>query len=153
MRPSDTPPDGDFAAYIERLTARNAAAVARERKGGLEPLHADRCAPASLPAAAPMLRPIGTPAAVAASQLIAGVPWLTHLKRLVVAWVATQLLALVVPWAGFLFVPVLLVYVGWLIFNLNRESSGALINRLRALLAHASDEARKAQVSYQKHNK
>ena len=151
MRPSDTPPDGDFAAYIERLTARNAAAVARDHKDGLEPLHADRSAPSSLPA--PVLNPIGTRAAAAASQLIAGVPLLTHLKRLVVAWVVTQLLAMVVPWAGFLFVPVLLVYVGWLIFNLNRESSGALINRVRALLAHAPDEAGKAQVFHQKHNK
>ena len=153
IRQSDTPPDGDFAAYIERLAARNAVAGKHECKGALEPLHADRSAPSSLPAAAPVLRPIGTPAVAAASQLIAGVPWLTHLKRLVVAWVATQLLAMVVPWAGFLFVPVFLAYAGWLIFNLDRESSGAMINRVRALLAHASDEAGKAQVSHQKHKK
>ncbi|HYW55656.1 MAG TPA: hypothetical protein VE934_01735 [Polaromonas sp.] len=75
----------------------------------------------------------------------AGIPFLTHLKWLVVGWVAVQVLASFVPWADFLFVPLLLAYVAWIILKVNRNGSGALAERARQLLAHAAEEVRKAQ--------
>jgi hypothetical protein len=49
------------------------------------------------------------------------------------------------PGAGFLFLPALLVYGAWVFFKINRNSSGALVQRLRELARQAAEEAQKNQ--------
>ena len=126
-QPSNTPPDGDFAAYIERLTGANAADGPHE-----DLLKSQAGAPA------------GTPSIKTLPEAVASLSFLGHLKWLVVAWFAIQALARWVPGAGFLFIPGLLAYGGWVIFRINRHSSGALLSRARALALQAVEEAKKS---------
>jgi hypothetical protein len=136
--PSDTPPDGDFASYVERLTNANAAAGARE----------DLFKPqekTSLRASSAVAARTATPPAKPAPAVVTGAAFLTHVKWVVVLWIATQALSAVLPGAGFLFLPALLAYGAWAIFQANRQSSGALVQRLRELARQAAEEAQKHQ--------
>lgn len=134
--PSNTPPDGDFASYVERLTSANASAGAREDL--LKPQEkASLRAPSPASAAMPPAKP--------ASAIATGAAFLTHVKWVVVLWIATQALSAVLPGAGFLFLPALLAYGAWAIFQANRQSSGALVQRLRELARQAAEEAQKNQ--------
>jgi hypothetical protein len=139
--PSDTPPDGDFARYVERLTGANAAAGAREDL--LKP-QADVSANPRFSASS------GTPSVKAALAPLAGASFLTHVKWVVALWIATQALSMVVPGAGFLFLPALLAYGAWVVFKANRDSSGALVQRLRELARQAAEEAQKNQLPKKK---
>jgi len=141
--PSNTPPDGDFVAYVERLTHANAQVSANAREDRLKPQ--ERTAPRT-PSSASIVMPSATPAPVAAT----GAAFITHVKWAVILWVATQALSAVLPGAGFLFVPALLVYGAWAIFQANRRSSGALVQRLRELARQAAEEAQKNQPSKRK---
>ena len=145
---SDTPSNGDFVRYVERLTASNAAVALGKRDNMLEPRKIKTMPPES----AVVLRPNGVPAPVLTRSLPGFVFW-SHVKWLVVLWVATQLLTNFVPWAGFLFLPAVLAYAAWLIFKAKRHSSRGLVHRVRELLAqaaHAAQEARKMQATYPK---
>jgi hypothetical protein len=136
--PSNTPPDGDFVSYVERLTNANAnlaAGVSEDRPKPQEKISFRAPAPAS-----PGTRP-EKPATIAAT----GAAFLTHVKWVVILWIATQMLSEVLPGAGFLFLPALLVYGAWAVFQANRRSSGALVQRLRDLALQAAEEARKNQ--------
>jgi hypothetical protein len=134
--PSDTPPDGDFASYVERLTGANAAA------GGREDLLKPQAGASSNPR---FSASSGTPSVKAALAPLAGVSFLTHVKWVGALWIATQALSGVLPGAGFLFLPALLVYGAWVVFKANRCSSGALVRRLRELAPQAAEEAQKNQ--------
>lgn len=136
--PSNTPPDGDFASYVERLTHANASAGAREDL--LKPQEK-----ASLRAPSASAASTATPPAKPASAVATGAAFLTHVKWVVVLWIATQALSAVLPGAGFLFLPALLAYGAWAIFQANRRSSGALVQRLRELARQAAEEAQKSQ--------
>ena len=151
IHPSDTPPDGDFASYVERLTGANATAGAREdllkpqagKDASSSPLSSSQ--PPSRFSASP-----GTPSIKPASTPVAGLSILTHIKWVVGLWIGTQALAAFVPGAGFLFIPALLAYAAWVIFTVNRNSSGALVQRLRELARQAAEEAQKNQQSRKK---
>ena len=134
--PSNTPPDGDFASYVERLTHANASAGPREDLLKPQEKASLRAASAASSAALPV-KP--------ASAVATGAAFLTHVKWVVVLWIATQVLDEVLPGAGFLFLPALLVYGAWAIFQANRRSSGALVQRLRELARQAAEEAQKNQ--------
>lgn len=136
--PSNTPPDGDFVAYVERLTHANAPAPAEAREDRLKPQ--DKTAPRT-PSPANIATPSDKPAPVAATVAA----FATHVKWVVILWIATQVLSEVVPGTGFLFLPALLVYGAWAVFQANRRSSGALLQRLREMARQAAEEAQKAQ--------
>ncbi len=135
QHPSDTPPDGDFVRYVERLSASNAAAVTGPRDDKREPGKVRTMQPESpVPAGA-------------LTQHFAGIAVWSHVKWLVALWLGVQLLGSLIPWAGFLFFPALLAYVSWVILKTNRESSGALIQRVRELLLQAAQAAQDAKTS------
>ena len=140
QHPSDAPPNGDFVRYVERLTVSNAVAAMGARDDKLEPGQVRTMQPES-PVVASR---VAVPAPVLA-QPFTGIAVWSHLKWVVALWIAFQLLAKFVPWADFLFLPAVLAYAAWVIFNVNRHSSGALIHRVRELLAHAAQDARKTQ--------
>jgi len=150
--PSNTPPDGDFVRYVERLTSANANpdlnAHASAGLGGdrLKPEEKpSRRTPSPTTAATPSAKPAFTSAGTSG-----GAAFITHVKWVVILWFATQALSALVPGAGFLFLPALLVYGVWAIFQANRASSGALLQRLRELAEQAAEEARKNQLSKKK---
>ena len=126
MQPSNTPPDGDFVRYVERLTA--AQAVARDT-----------------PAAGLSMAIPGRPSVKAGLQPLVNIPFLRHAKWAVGLWVGTQILAWFVPGAGFLFIPLLAVYAAWVIYSLRSRPPGAFIQELGALARRAAEEARKVQ--------
>lgn len=136
--PSNTPPDGDFAAYVERLTHANAQASAEAREDRLKPQEKTALR-------APSPAGIAKPSAQSAPVAVTGAAFITHVKWVVILWIATQALSAVVPGAGFLFLPALLVYGVWAVFQANRQSSGALVQRLRELARQAAEAAEEAQ--------
>jgi hypothetical protein len=139
--PSNTPPDGDFVSYVERLTNAHAPAGVREDQPKPQEKMSFRT-----PSPASTATPPAKPATIAAT----GAAFLTHVKWVVILWIATQVLSEVVPGAGFLFLPALLAYGAWAIFQANRHSSGALVQRLRELARQAAEEAQKNQPSRKK---
>ncbi|MEP6770908.1 MAG: hypothetical protein ABI893_03865 [Polaromonas sp.] len=149
IHPSDTPPDGDFASYVERLTGANAAAGAREDLLIPSPRR-DASHPSQSQPPSRFSASSGTPSVAAAAAPVTGISLLTHIKWVVGLWIATQALAGLVPGAGFLFLPALLAYAAWVIFKVNRNSSGALVRRLRELARQAAEEAKKNQHFRQK---
>lgn len=149
IHPSDTPPDGDFASYVERLTGANTAAGAREDLLKAQGAN-DVSSSSSSQAPSRFSASSGTPSVKIPSTPVAGMPMLTHIKWVVGLWIGTQVLAAFVPGAGFLFIPALLAYAAWVIFTVNRNSSGALVQRLRELARQAAEEAQKNQQSRKK---
>jgi hypothetical protein len=126
MQPSNTPPDGDFVRYVERLTAAQAvtrdapAAGAPKAISGLPPVRAGQQSPA------------------------ARIPFVRHVKWAAGLWVATQILARFVPGGGFLFTPLLAVYAAWVMYRQKARPPGGFIQELGALARRAAEEARKA---------
>jgi hypothetical protein len=98
IHPSDTPPDGDFASYVERLTGANAAAGARE---DLFKPQASKDVASSIQPPSRFAASSGTPSVKAVAAPLAGISLLTHIKWVVGLWIATQALAKFVPGAGF----------------------------------------------------
>ena len=137
IHPSDTPPNGDFAAYVERLTGANAVPAAKQ----------DLFRPKSGPAGGSSFSAsAGLPSASADAAPVAPASFATHVKWAVGLWLAAQLLARYVPGAGNLFIPALGVYAAWVIFKLMRRApAGGLFNKLGALARQAAEEAKKAQ--------
>ena len=125
IHPSNTPPDGDFVKYVERLAAGKPVP-------GVGPKLF-----ASTADGAPADRPAFTPAAArplhdAGLESLKRIPFLVHIKWVVGLWIAVQVLAWFIPGAGFLMLPVLALYAAWTFFSLRRKQpTGAFLNDIR----------------------
>ena len=98
-------------------------------------------APGAEPGAQPIVE---MPLLKALRAAATGIAFVGHVKWLFLAVVATQVLGEFEPNAGFLLVPILLAYAGWVAFRVNRHSSGLLAARARLLAHHALVEAQHA---------
>lgn len=99
---SNTPPDGDFVRYVERLTSSRLDASAHQRM--LAPV-TPALENSALSTAAGSTLPAG-----ALTDVLKDISFKTHLQRVVGLWVASQVLAHFLPGAGFLFIPALIAY-------------------------------------------
>ncbi len=125
---SNTPPDGDFVRYVERLTQQGAKLPSGSHPAQAEPVEDMR---------QPTQRPVhqikaASEAAELSRQEIAaafrGIRFTRHLPWLFGAWLISQVAARAVPGAGWLMVPVLFFYATW-IFTLVNENRGGQLKR------------------------
>ena len=130
--PSDTPPDGDFVRYVEKLSAASAAAVLAK-----QPMAGAQTHRGQVPAAA---RSVREPAQSATPAKSAGPSLWTVGKWVLMIWVALQLFSVLLPRAGIFSVPLLLAFAAWAIYRFKKSPPALLSGRLRELAEQAAKE-------------
>jgi hypothetical protein len=145
MNPSsDTPPDGDFVAYVNRLTGGKSGTEPREE---LFPSRTDA------PDGPPLEDGAETLSIQTITQVLRELSFHKHLLGLLAAWLVAQGVEWLVPEAdflGLLFTLVLLADLGWVVYKVNLSTSGALAKRV-VELARQAEAARIARISRKPH--
>ena len=86
----------------------------------------------------------GLPPVTQALESGTHIPFMRHARWGFGLWVATQILGRFVPGTRFLFIPVLAVYIAWLVYRLRTQPPGAFVNIMAGLARRAAEDARKS---------
>ena len=116
MPRSNTPPNGDFVRYVERLTADK---LPTETKAGMLAFKKTVTSTETGPATE------NFGAMKVGLEPLTQISFLRHVRWVFGLWLAVQLLAWFVPGTGFVWLPLVVLYAAWAIFDHRQKALGA----------------------------
>jgi len=116
MPRSNTPPNGDFVRYVERLTADKLPTEAKaEMLASKQTVMPGETGPATENFGAMKV----------GFEPFTQISFLRHVRWVFGLWLAVQLLGWLVPGTGFVLVPLVVLYAAWAIFDHRQKALGA----------------------------